>query len=42
MLSNDKAFGDLEVIQSNRQKAYDAITKPVYKDPDTGEYYTAV
>lgn len=25
-----------------RQQIYDSITKPVYKDPDTGDYYTAI
>lgn len=42
ILSSTKAFGDIEVSQVNRQKAYDAIAKPVYKDPETGEYLTAI
>lgn len=40
---NDKdVFGDLSIDKSTRQKVYDNIAKPVYKDPETGEYYTAI
>lgn len=40
---NDKdVFGDLSIDKSTRQKIYDNITKPIYKDPNTGEYYTAI
>lgn len=40
---NDKdVFGDLSVDKSIRQKIYDNIAKPVYKDPETGEYFTAI
>ena len=40
---NDKdVFGDLTIDKSTRQKIYDNISKPVYKDPETGEYYTAI
>lgn len=40
---NDKdVFGDLSVDKSMRQKIYDNIAKPVYKDPETGEYFTAI
>ena len=40
---NDKdVFGDLSVDKSTRQKIYDNIAKPVYKDPETGEYFTAI
>lgn len=40
---NDKdVFGDLSVGKSTRQKIYDNIAKPVYKDPETGEYFTAI
>lgn len=42
ILTEKKAFGDLEVDKNTRQRAYDAITKPVYKDPNTGESYTAL
>lgn len=40
---NDKdVFGDLSIDKSTRQKIYDNISKPVYKDPETGEYFTAI
>lgn len=40
---NDKGvFGDLSIDKSTRQKIYDNIAKPVYKDPETGEYFTAI
>lgn len=37
-----KFFGDIELNKDIRQSAYDAISKPIYKDPKTGETYTAV
>ena len=40
---NDKdVFGDLSIDKSTRQKIYDNIAKPVYRDPETGEYFTAI
>lgn len=40
---NDKdVFGDLSIDKSTRQKIYDNIAKPVYKNPETGEYFTAI
>ena len=40
---NDKdVFGDLTIDKSTRQKIFDNIAKPVYKDPETGEYFTAI
>ena len=40
---NDKdVFGDLSVDKSTRQEIYNNIAKPVYKDPETGEYFTAI
>ena len=40
---NDKdVFGDLSIDKSTRQKIYDNIAKPVYKGPETGEYFTAI
>ena len=40
---NDKdVFGDLSIDKLTRQKIYDNIAKPVYKDPETGEYFTAI
>lgn len=40
LMNNATVFGDLPVEKSIRQKALEVITKPVYKNPDTGEYYT--
>lgn len=42
ILEDDKVFGDLEVDKSTRKKIYDAISKPVYKDPKTGQVLTAI
>lgn len=37
-----KFFEDVEVSKDIRKRAFDAISKPIYKDPKTGEVYTAV
>lgn len=37
-----KFFGDVEIDKATRQAAFDAISKPIYKDPKTGQTYTAV
>lgn len=42
ILSDKDLFGDLSVDKSTRQKIYDNIAKPIYRDPDTGNYYTAI
>lgn len=42
ILTEEKIFGDITIDKATRQKVYDNIAKPVYKDPDTGEYYTAI
>lgn len=42
MLEDEKAFGGVKVDKTTRQKAFEAISKPVWKDPETGELYTAV
>ena len=42
ILNDKEVFGDLSVDKSTRQKIYDNIAKPVYKDPETGEYFTAI
>ena len=42
-LFKDKTLlGDMEISQDLRKKAFECISKPVYKDPETGEYLTAV
>ena len=42
ILSNDKIFGDIVIDKATRQKVYDNIAKPVYRNPETGEYYTTL
>lgn len=42
IIDDKSIFGDLEVDKSTRQKVFDNISRPVYKDPDTGEYLTAL
>lgn len=42
ILTDKDVFGDLSIDKSTRQKIYDNIAKPIYKDPETGEYYTAI
>jgi phosphoglycolate phosphatase-like HAD superfamily hydrolase len=38
----DKLFGEVEIDKNVRQKAFDAVSKPIYKDPKTGDTYTAL
>ena len=35
-------FEGVDLDKNTRQKIFDTITKPVYKDPKTGELYTAI
>lgn len=42
ILEDNKIFGDLQVDKITRRKIYDNISKPVYKDPETGELLTAI
>lgn len=42
LLEDKEIFGDLEVDKATRQKALEAIIKPVYQDPETGAQYTAI
>ena len=42
ILNDKEVFGDLSIDKSTRQRIYDNISKPIYKDPKTGEYYTAI
>lgn len=41
ILSDKKVFGELELDKATRQKIYDNISRPVYKD-DQGNYLTAI
>lgn len=38
----DKIIGDLTIDKTTRQKVFDNISKPTYKDPETGQVYTAL
>ena len=42
ILEDSKLFGDFEVDKTTRKRIFDNISKPVYKDPDTGDYLTAI
>lgn len=42
ILNEDKVYGDFELDKATRQKIYDNIARPAYKDPETGEFYTAI
>lgn len=42
ILEDDKVFGELVVDKTQRKAIYDNISKPVYKDPNTGEMLTAI
>ena len=42
ILSDKKPFGDLEIDKNTRQRVFDAISKPVFTDPETGERLTAI
>ena len=38
----NKFFGDIELDQATRQKVFDNLSKPIYKDPKSGEAFTAI
>lgn len=42
LMEDKELFGDLEVDKATRQRALDAILKPVHQDPETGHQYTAI
>ena len=42
MLKDKQLIGDMEISGDVRKKAFEAISKPVYRDPETGEYLTAI
>lgn len=42
ILEEEKVFGELQIDKATRQKVFDNISKPVYKDPETGELFTAL
>lgn len=42
LMKDKQLFGDMEISNDIRKKAFDSVSKPVYKDPDTGDYMTAI
>lgn len=42
ILERKDFFGDLQIANSVRQKALDNVIKPIWKDPETGDTYTAL
>lgn len=42
LLKDKELLGDMELSADVRKKAYDSISRPVYKDPETGRYMTAI
>lgn len=42
ILEDKTLFGGMDIDSKTRDRAYAAISKPVYKDPETGELYTAL
>lgn len=42
LLEDKNLMGDMEISKDVRKKVYDNISRPIYKDPETGEYLTAI
>ena len=42
ILDEKEIFKGLELDKTTREKVYNSISKPVYKDPETGQYLTAI
>lgn len=42
ILEEEKVFGELQIDKATRQKVFDNVSKPVYKNPETGELFTAL
>lgn len=42
ILEDKEVFGELQLDKATRQKVFDNISKPVYRDKETGELYTAL
>lgn len=42
ILEDTKNFGEIQLDKITRQKIFDNISKPIFKDPETGELYTAI
>ncbi len=42
IMKDKTLLGDTEISSDTRKKVVDTISKPVYRDPDTGDYLTAL
>ena len=42
ILEDKEVFGELSIYKKTRQKIFDNISKPIYKDPNTGQIFTAL
>lgn len=42
ILKDKNLLGDIDITNDLRKKALDNISKPVYKDPETGKYMTSI
>ncbi len=42
ILEDAKVFGEIQLDKGTRQRVFDNISKPIYKDPNTGELFTAL
>ena len=42
IIEDEKVFGDLVVDKNTRKKIFDNLSKPVYRDPKSGEFLTAI
>ena len=42
LMKDKQLFGDMEISNDIRKKAFDSVSKPVYKDLETGDYMTAI
>lgn len=42
VLDDEISIGDSKLDKKTRQRVFDAVSKPVYKDPDTGQLLTQV
>ena len=42
ILNSETVLGDIKLDKATRQKVYDNVSRPVYKDPETGQVLTAL
>ena len=42
IMKDKQLMGDMEISNDVRKKAFDSISRPIYKDPETGQFLTAI